>query len=134
MRNVCRSPRGLLATTDRGFKLVVSDSWLAGLMRTKVLARIAAFAMSIERIQKIAFRIVSQTGINYRKSSLSNALDALPFEAPQCGDRFPWLHLKLRANGPIEDTFEAFEDRFFHLVAFGQAAPTLANLGSSDVV
>ena len=86
----------LLATTDRGFKLVVSDSWLAGLMRTKVLARIAAFAMSIERIQKIAFRTVSQTGINYRKSSLSKALEALPFDAPQCGDRFPWLHLKLR--------------------------------------
>ena len=48
-------------TTDSAFKLVVSDSWLAGLMRTKLLARIAAFAMSIERIQKIAFRIVSQT-------------------------------------------------------------------------
>jgi 2-polyprenyl-6-methoxyphenol hydroxylase-like FAD-dependent oxidoreductase len=111
----------LLATTDRGFKLVVSDSWLAGLMRTKVLARIAASAMSIERIQKIAFRIVSQTGINYRKSSLSRALDALPFEAPQCGDRFPWLHLKLRPNGPVEDTFKSFEDSHFNLVAFGQS-------------
>ena len=36
----------LLETTDRGFRLVVSDSWLAGLLRTQVLARIAAFAMS----------------------------------------------------------------------------------------
>ena len=27
--------RKLLATTDRGFKLVVSDSWLASLLRTK---------------------------------------------------------------------------------------------------
>ena len=112
----------LLATTDRGFKLVVSDSWLAGLMRTKVLARIAAFAMSIERIQKIAFRIVSQTGINYRKSSLSRALEALPFDAPQCGDRFPWLHLKLRPDGQVEDTFKSFEDSHFNLVAFGQSA------------
>ena len=68
----------LLETTDRAFKLVVSDSWLAGLMRTQILARIAAFAMSIERIQKFAFRTVSQTGINYRKSSLSKALDACP--------------------------------------------------------
>ena len=36
----------LLNTTDRAFRLVVSDSWLAGLLRTKILARIAAFAMS----------------------------------------------------------------------------------------
>ncbi len=81
--------RRLLRTTDRAFKLVVSDSWLAGLLRTKVLARIAAVAMSVERIQKFAFRIVSQTGINYRNSSLSKTLDTLPAEAPQSGDRFP---------------------------------------------
>ena len=42
----------LLDTTDRAFRLVVSDSWLAGLLRTKILARIAAFAMSFERVQK----------------------------------------------------------------------------------
>src|SRR4029077_7788506 len=36
----------LLNTTDRGFRLIVSDNWLAGLFRTKILARIGAFAMS----------------------------------------------------------------------------------------
>ena len=41
--------RRLLNTTDRAFRLVVSDSWLAGLLRTKVLARIAAFAMRRQR-------------------------------------------------------------------------------------
>src|SRR5882762_2960425 len=35
----------LLATTDRAFMLVVSDRWIAGLFRTRILARIAAFAM-----------------------------------------------------------------------------------------
>ena len=35
----------LLDTTDRAFRLVVSDSPLAGLLRTQVLARIAGFAM-----------------------------------------------------------------------------------------
>ena len=124
----------LLKTTDNGFKLVVSDSQLAGLMRTKILARIAAFAMSTERIQRFAFRTVSQIGINYRRSSFSKALDALPFEAPQCGDRFPWLHLKLRPDGPVEDTFKAFEDRFFNLAAFGQTAPAAADIGFTDIV
>jgi 2-polyprenyl-6-methoxyphenol hydroxylase-like FAD-dependent oxidoreductase len=122
----------LLKTTDNGFKLVVSDSPLAGLLRTKVLARLAALAMSNERIQRFAFRTVSQTGINYRRSSLSKALDALPFEAPQCGDRFPWLHLRLQANAPVEDTFQAFEDCHFNLIAFGQSVP--ADLGFRDIV
>jgi len=124
----------LLETTDRGFKLVVSDSWLAGLFRTKIMARIAAFAMSKERIQRVAFRTVSQTGINYRKSPLSKALDALPFEAPQCGDRFPWLHLELRPNGQVEDSFKTLEDRHFNLVAFGQVAPASAAFGFGDIV
>src|SRR6266511_5952354 len=39
----------LLTTTDRAFVLVVSDSWLAGLFRTRILARIVAFAMTFER-------------------------------------------------------------------------------------
>ncbi len=124
----------LLKTTDNGFKLVVSDSHLAGLMRTKVLARIAAFAMSNERIQRYAFRIVSQTGINYRRSSLSKALDALPFEGPHCGDRFPWLHLRLQTHGTVEDTFRAFDDLHFHLVALGQPAPNSTDLGYGDIV
>ena len=123
--------RQLLATTDRAFKLVVSDSWLAGLLRTQILARFVAFAMSIDRIQRFAFRTVSQTGIAYHESSLSKTLDALPSEAPQSGDRFPWMHVKLRPDGPIEDIFSAFEDRFFHLVGFGQPAP---DTGFGDLV
>ena len=61
--------RRLLNTTDRAFKLIVADNWLAGLFRTKILARIAAFALSREAIQEFAFRTVSQIGINYRNSS-----------------------------------------------------------------
>ena len=44
--------RRLLNTTDRAFKLVVADNWLAGLFRTKILARIAAFALSRKAIQE----------------------------------------------------------------------------------
>ncbi|MBT2321824.1 FAD-dependent oxidoreductase [Variovorax paradoxus] len=115
--------RRLLETTDRGFRLVVSDSWLAGLLRTRVLARLAALAMGFERVQRFAFRTVSQTGIHYRASPLSSSLDALPAEAPQAGDRFPWLQLRFDADGPIEDLFERLEDTHFQLIVFGQALP-----------
>ena len=115
--------RRLLNTTDRAFRLVVSDSRLAGLLRTKILARIAAFAMSRERIQTAAFRVVSQTGIHYRKSSLSKSLEGLPESAPRGGDRFPWLRLKFRADGSVEDLFQKLDDTQFDLIVIGQPSP-----------
>ena len=113
----------LLETTDRGFRLAVSDSWLAGLFRTKIVARIAALAMTFERMQKLAFRAVSQTAIAYRNSALAKTLDGLPDSAPHAGDRFPWLKLKLGAGGPAEDFFEKFDDLGFDLFVFGQSLP-----------
>jgi len=118
----------LLDTTDRGFRLVVSDSPWAGLLRTQVLARIMAFAANRPAIQKIAFRTVSQTGIHYRRSSLSCAADALPKEGPQAGDRFPWMKLLLEAGGSVEDVFEALDDMRFNLLVFGQEAPALLDM------
>jgi 2-polyprenyl-6-methoxyphenol hydroxylase-like FAD-dependent oxidoreductase len=113
----------LLSTTDRVFSLVVSDSWLAGLFRTRVLARIAGFALGIDRIRTLAFQTISQIGIRYRDSPLSETLAGLPGTAPRAGDRFPWLRLKLRPNGPAEDLFGALDDTRFNLVVIGQPAP-----------
>src|SRR5262245_50564844 len=112
----------LLDTTDRAFRIVVSDGWLAGVFRTRVLARIGAFALGIKRIQAFAFRTVSQTGIHYRKSPLSVG-SGLPESAPQAGDRFPWLQLRFVAGGPTRDSFAELDDAHFHLLAFGQPLP-----------
>ncbi len=114
----------LLRTTDRAFALIVSDSWVAGLFRTRIIARVAAFAMTIERVRKLAFRTISQIGIRYRRSPLSQTLAGLPEGAPVAGDRFPWLQLKLRANGPVEDLFQKLDDTRYNLIVFGQAAPS----------
>jgi 2-polyprenyl-6-methoxyphenol hydroxylase-like FAD-dependent oxidoreductase len=115
--------RRLLNTTDRAFRLVVSDSRLAGLLRTKIIARIAALAMSVDRIQKFAFRVVSQTGISYRTSSLSKSLEGLPASSPREGDRFPWLHVKFRPDGPVEDLHSKLDDTQFNLIVIGQSPP-----------
>jgi 2-polyprenyl-6-methoxyphenol hydroxylase-like FAD-dependent oxidoreductase len=124
----------LLHTTDRAFRLVVSDSWLAGLLRTKILARIAAFAMSRDWVQQIAFRTVSQTGIDYRKSDLSESQPGLPDGAPHAGDRFPWLRLRLQANGPVEDLFEQLDDTKFNLIVFGQPFPLESEPGIGNLL
>jgi len=118
----------LLATTDRAFRLIVSDAWWAGLLRTKVLARIGALAMRRERVQSLAFRTVSQTGIHYRDSTLSMAEEPARNGAPHAGDRFPWLKLQFNAQAAAEDLFERIDDTRFHLLAFGAPPPDLSML------
>src|SRR6266852_2596842 len=124
----------LLRTTDRAFVLVVSDSWLAGLFRTRILARIVAFAMTFERPKQLAFRTVSQTGIAYRESPLSKMLPGLPDGAPRAGDRFPWLRIRFRANGPVEDLFQKLDDTRYNLIVIGQPAPPGEALGPGDLL
>ena len=113
----------LLSTTDRAFSLIVSANPLAGLFRTRVLVKIAALAMSFTAIQRLAFRTISQTGIHYRDSSLSETQAGIPGTAPRAGDRFPWLQLKFQPNGPVEDLYAKLDDTRFTLLVFGQSAP-----------
>jgi len=110
----------LLGTTDRAFSLIVSDRWLSRTLRTRVLAKIAAFAMRFQRTQKFAFRTISQIGIHYRDSVLSEALAGVPEEAPQAGDRFPWLRVALAPGGPAQDLFTRLDDTRFNLIVVGQ--------------
>jgi 2-polyprenyl-6-methoxyphenol hydroxylase-like FAD-dependent oxidoreductase len=126
--------RRLLNTTDRAFRLVVADNWLAGFLRTQILARIAAFVMGRERIQKAAFRVVSQTGIHYRNSSLSQSTESSPRGAPRAGDRFPWLRLKFSENGPVEDLFWKLDDTRFSLIVIGQPAPSEGAVDLGDLL
>jgi 2-polyprenyl-6-methoxyphenol hydroxylase-like FAD-dependent oxidoreductase len=123
----------LLHTTDRGFRFIVADNLGAGLLRTQVLARVAAFALGRKSVQDAAFRTVSQTGIRYRHSTLSQSMP-LPDGAPQAGDRFPWLNLRLRPYGPVEDMFANVDDTRFNLYVFGQPAPSADSLPLGDLL
>jgi len=110
----------LLRTTDQAFSVLSSDRWLAGLFRTRVVSKIIAFVMSRDRTRKLAFRTISQIGISYPGSPLSQTLAGLPEGAPGAGDRFPWLRLKLSSNGPTEDLFAKLDDTRFNLIVIGQ--------------
>ncbi len=79
----------LLETTDRAFQLIVSDGWLGGLFRTRILANVAARAMKFERVRKLAFRTIAQIGISYPASTLSQAISGLPKDAPARGRPIP---------------------------------------------
>ena len=49
-------------------------------------------------------------------------LPGLPEAAPVAGDRFPWLQLKLRPDGSVEDLYPALDDTRFNLILIGQPA------------
>lgn len=113
----------LLETTDRAFTMIVSESWAASVFRTRLLAKVAAFAMKRESFRQRAFRTLSQIGIHYPQSRLSRTSGTLPHESPQAGDRFPWIHLQFTPEGAREDVFQKLDDTRFNLVVFGQQAP-----------
>jgi 2-polyprenyl-6-methoxyphenol hydroxylase-like FAD-dependent oxidoreductase len=115
--------RRLLSTTDRAFALVVSDTTVAGLLRTRVLANMMALAMRIGRVRKVAFRTISQIGISYRASPLSETLPGLPGTAPHAGDRFPWLRLMLVPGAAPSDLYDRIDDTRWTLIVVGQQPP-----------
>jgi 2-polyprenyl-6-methoxyphenol hydroxylase-like FAD-dependent oxidoreductase len=115
--------QALLSTTDRMFSLVISDSRMAGLFRTRVAPKMIALAMRLQRIRKLAFLTISQTGIRYPDSSLSENRPGLPDHAPRAGDRFPWLRLKLSADSAPQDFYGKLDDTRFALIVIGQSAP-----------
>lgn len=124
----------LLATTDRLFMLLVSDGWFAKLFRTRIVPRVLGFAMTVDRIRKLAFRTVSQIGIRYRNSPLSMTLPGLPAGAPCGGDRFPWLKLRFEENQAATDLYQQLSDTAFHLLVIGQPAPAEGLLGAGDLL
>ncbi len=122
----------LLATTDRAFRVVVSNSWISGTFRTRIMPNLAAIAMSRTRVKRAAFRTVSQIGIKYRQSPLSRMLAQPAENAPQAGDRFPWVHLAFGRGGPSEDLFQRLDDTRFNLLVIGQPAPPAESFGFGD--
>ena len=118
--------RALLETTDRAFQLVVQDTWLARLLRTRIIGRIAAVAMRFASVRRTAFQTLSQIGIRYARSRLSQNLAGMPKGAPLAGDRFPWLQVQLDPVGPIEDLFQRLDDTRLNLIVVGQSAETVA--------
>ena len=125
--------RRLLETTDRAFMVIVNDSWFVGLLRTHVIARVAAFALGLAPVRRFVFGLVSQLGIHYRTSALAQSAAVLPEDAPRAGNRFPWLQLRLEAGGAVEDLFQKLSDLHFHLLAFGQNAPSLPGIESHAI-
>jgi 2-polyprenyl-6-methoxyphenol hydroxylase-like FAD-dependent oxidoreductase len=79
--------RKLVATTDRGFTLATAEGPLADFVRTRVVPIVLPAAAHVDAFREWAFRMVSQTMIEYRDSALSAGRAG----SIHGGDRMPWL-------------------------------------------
>jgi 2-polyprenyl-6-methoxyphenol hydroxylase-like FAD-dependent oxidoreductase len=101
----------LLKTTDRFFSFAAGTDWLMNFLRLHVLPPLAKHLFSSDTVRKFAFPLVSQIGINYRHSSLSNHAGDEDFEV-KAGDRMPYVLLDGKS------IYEKLSEPKFHLLAF----------------
>lgn len=99
----------LLNTTDRFFDFAASDEWLTSFLRKNVFPYVANFALSFDAVKQIVFPLVSQIGISYRESSLSQIVGGFSVSA---GDRMPWFEIDGR------NIYEDLTAPMFHLAVF----------------
>lgn len=99
----------LLQTTDRVFDFGASDEWFISFFRTKIFPYIANFALNFDAVKNFIFPLISQVGINYRKSRLSVHNENFKVRA---GDRMPYFMI----DG--ESIYEKLKSPMFHLLTF----------------
>jgi 2-polyprenyl-6-methoxyphenol hydroxylase-like FAD-dependent oxidoreductase len=112
--------RRLVATTDRAFTAVTSDSAFARFVRTKTIPALAPSLFGLPPVRRFAFRTVSQIAVNYRGSPLSRG------EAGKLhgGDRLPWVKIGLGE----EHNFAALTSMDWQIHVYGNPAADLRAL------
>lgn len=103
--------KNLLQTTDRMFQLVASPAWYLSFVRMKVFPQIARHLLNFDAVKHFIFPIVSQIGINYRHSSLSDHTEDNNFKV-KAGDRMPYFMVDGKS------VFDLLHEPKFHCLVF----------------
>jgi 2-polyprenyl-6-methoxyphenol hydroxylase-like FAD-dependent oxidoreductase len=101
----------LLETTDRMFELAAGPGWLLSFVRMTIFPPVAGFVTNLELVRKRFFPLISQTGITYRRASLSDHSSDREF-AVKAGDRMPYFLI----NGKSIHSY--LHEPKFHLLVF----------------
>jgi 2-polyprenyl-6-methoxyphenol hydroxylase-like FAD-dependent oxidoreductase len=112
--------RRLVSTTDRVFTVVVRQGPLAERVRTTAFPRVAPLLLRLRALRVWIFRTVSQIGVNYRGSPLSEGA-AGPLRG---GDRLPWVGTG--RTGADEDNFAPLTSLRWQVHVYGEPAEGLA--------
>jgi 2-polyprenyl-6-methoxyphenol hydroxylase-like FAD-dependent oxidoreductase len=103
--------RRLVATTDRVFAVVTDQGPIAWRVRTRLIPLVAPLLFRLAAVRRFLFRTVSQVGVNYRHSPLSEGAAGTVWG----GDRLPWVR-----TGPNEDNFAPLAARAWQVQVYGE--------------
>jgi 2-polyprenyl-6-methoxyphenol hydroxylase-like FAD-dependent oxidoreductase len=109
----------LLKTTDRFFNLVASPEPVLTYLRMHVFPYIAGAAFSFDAVKKFVFPRISQIGISYRDSSLSEHEHDGSFNV-RAGDRMPYFVV----DGA--SIYDRLREPKFHVISFSDGQETNA--------
>jgi 2-polyprenyl-6-methoxyphenol hydroxylase-like FAD-dependent oxidoreductase len=114
--------RRLVATTDRAFTGVTSSTATARALRLHVVPALLPSLFTINAFRRVAFRTLSQTAVNYRRSALSegHAGDV------HGGDRLPWV--RFNSSRPSADNFAPLTSLEWQVHVYGGATPEIRAL------
>jgi 2-polyprenyl-6-methoxyphenol hydroxylase-like FAD-dependent oxidoreductase len=110
--------RRLVATTDRVFAFVTDRGPVAWRVRTRLVPPLGRFLFRLDAVRRYLFRTVSQIGVNYRASSLSEGAAG----SVRGGDRLPWVR-----TGPHEDNFVPLTSLAWQVHVYGEARRGVAD-------
>jgi hypothetical protein len=118
--------RRLVATTDRAFTVITRPGRVARLTRVGVAPRLLPRLFRSTAFRRLMFRTVSQTGVNYRGSWLSEGRAG----RVEGGDRLPWVRVRSvgRDGAPIDaDNFAPLASLDWQAHVYGRASAELAD-------
>jgi 2-polyprenyl-6-methoxyphenol hydroxylase-like FAD-dependent oxidoreductase len=110
--------RRLVATTDRAFAFVTNRGALATRLRTLLVPALMPRLIAVNGFRRLLFRTLSQIGIRYRKSPLSEGSAG----SVQGGDRLPWFKMP---NG--EDNHASISGLAWRVHVYGESPAEIRN-------
>ncbi|MGZ5924547.1 MAG: FAD-dependent monooxygenase [Rhizomicrobium sp.] len=105
----------LVNTTDRAFKFVASNGYLAEIVRTRLAPILLPQIVRFDAARKYIFRTVSQITLNYR----GKGLDEGHAGAVHGGERLPWV------RGAGFDNYDALKRTDWQVHVYGEAQGVL---------
>jgi 2-polyprenyl-6-methoxyphenol hydroxylase-like FAD-dependent oxidoreductase len=115
----------LVQTTDRAFELVTTTNPIGERLRLRVVPRVLTALLGSSRARRFMFRTVSQIGITYRSSSVSEGRAG----RIHGGDRLPWVPGVPGADSG--DNFAPLRSLAWQLHVYGAAGAALRDACAS---
>ena len=101
----------LLATTDSAFRAIAGSNWYSRILRLHIVPLVLPTLMKFSTFRSFFFWSISQTGVTYNTSALSNG-------AHRAGDRFPMLDVRVNDGDKSICVFELFKNVGFYALDF----------------